>query len=171
MKIKLSKANWKKIGRKAGWIKLTKSNIPVELKPYYNIHYVKSPKANPDILTQILSLENNYDAVSINAALNPICPKEILTQILEKGNNDWVSHSVAMNPNCPLEALIDVLKRGNNNEVSYWASKNPKCPIKTKLQWMIDTNRIHQEDPEINKEDPISPIDPDLLKFKQLLQS
>ena len=179
MKIKLSKSNWKKIGRKTGWFKSAQSiphNVPSHLKLYYKTSYTSSKNANPDILTQILSLGNN-DFVSCCAASNPNCPKEILIKILKRGNDHPVSQGAASNPNCPPEMLTEILKRGNDHPVSQYAAENPNCPLRARLQWMMDTNQIYQEDSNVHEEEQIDKIDeadaedPDLIKFKQLLDS
>jgi hypothetical protein len=72
-------------------------------------------------------MEDNL--ISVCAAKNPKCPKEILAEILRRGNNDDVACSAASNPNCPPEALAEVLKNNIVDMVSCNASINPNCPI------------------------------------------
>jgi len=142
-------------------------NIPEHLKKYYNKEYPCSKNANSDILAQILSLGND-DPVSRLAVLNPNCPSKILSKILKRENNDEMEYFAAFNPNCPPEALAEVLKRGGGDWVSRRAARNPNCPIRAKLQWMMDTGKIKQEDPEIHKKDE---VDTGLIKFEELLES
>jgi len=124
MKIKISKNQWKAVGRKAGWMKQGQAaytGLPNETE------MIKDPSCPPEVLQRVLE-RGEDDYVSHNAADNPNCPPEALAMVLKRGNNNLVSYNAAANRNCPAEALKMVLERGKDDLVSYVATGNPNCP-------------------------------------------
>ena len=98
------------------------------------LYYPTIIKRNPirdtkdtKILTEVLEKkQDNY--VSQYAAQNPNCPSEALAEVLRRGKDDYVSWEAAKNPNCPPEVLAEILKTGRDDFVSGHAASNPKCP-------------------------------------------
>ena len=137
-----------------------------------SIYAVQSPKISSEMLTEILQRYKD-DYVSMYAVQNHNCSPEILTEILRRGKDDHVSWFAVGNPNCPSEVLEEILSKGEKNNISLRASKNPSCPAKARIQWMLDTNQITNEDPEKHKieYDEKHIDDTDFNDFKNLVST
>jgi len=88
---------------------------------------VVSHTEDRNILTEILKRGEN-DHISGIAAKNPNCPPELLTEILRRGEEDWVSLCAVQNLNCPPKILAEVLRRDKTDSVTGWAAMHTNCP-------------------------------------------
>ena len=129
----------------------------------------ENPNCSPETLKMVLERNEGND-VSQHAVLNPNCPPETLHMVLKRNNDDYVSRNAASNSNCTPETLRMVLERNKDDSVSEMAALNPNCPLESKIQWMRNTGKIIQEDPnkhDIDKSEDNK--DEDLDKLKSLI--
>lgn len=115
---------------------------------YYFRLALRHHNCPPEVLAKVVE-ESDYDkynVLGLIAIANPVCPQETLKQTV-LSYAPYFAESASRNPNCPTDILTTILEKGENDWLSKSIILNPKCPPGAKVKWMQATGKIIKEDP------------------------
>jgi len=134
MKIKISNNAWKRLSQE----NLTTdsdglSDIPEDIREYYNIAYARSPSADPEVLAKIVELQKSDD-VSKRAIRNSNCPNYVkpLSPEIPDELKQYYNTKYANSPEADPDILAKIVGLGINDYISRLAARNPNCPTEAR---------------------------------------